>query len=299
VLELRQEFLLADLLHASGLPRSTYYYQVKTLAAPDRYGGLKAKIQAVYAAHRGLYGYRRVTLAIRSDGELVNHKKVQRLMNELGIRSRVRRKKFRSYQGEVGEAAPNLLNREFTASRPNEKWVTDVTEFRVAGKKLYLSPVMDLYNGEIVAYESSHRPDFPMVMGMLHKAVKKRGGVAKPLLHSDSKNTGTRCFRAVTVSKKGCFRERSGAVERSGRPDPHSDRLNVFPWTRRSSGTAERRGFTSSIRVTQEGPDALSLYCLVQVLDAGEIAHTPSATGARLYERRTGYCWPSQRRRRR
>jgi putative transposase len=185
VLELRQEFLLADLLHASGLPRSTYYYQVKTLAAPDRYGGLKAKIQAVYAAHRGLYGYRRVTLAIRSDGELVNHKKVQRLMNELGIRSRVRRKKFRSYQGEVGEAAPNLLNREFTASRPNEKWVTDVTEFRVAGKKLYLSPVMDLYNGEIVAYESSHRPDFPMVMGMLHKAVKKRGGVAKPLLHSD------------------------------------------------------------------------------------------------------------------
>jgi hypothetical protein len=135
VLELRQEFLLADLLHASGLPRSTYYYQVKTLAAPDRYGGLKAKIQAVYAAHRGLYGYRRVTLAIRSDGELVNHKKVQRLMNELGIRSRVRRKKFRSYQGEVGEAAPNLLNREFTASRPNEKWVTDVTEFRVAGEK--------------------------------------------------------------------------------------------------------------------------------------------------------------------
>lgn len=106
-------------------------------------------------------------------------------MNELGIRSRVRRKKFRSYQGEVGEAAPNLLNREFTASGPNEKWVTDVTEFRVAGKNLYLSPVMDLYNGEIVAYQSSHRPDFPMVMGMLKKAVRKRGNAATPMLHSD------------------------------------------------------------------------------------------------------------------
>ncbi|RKF35690.1 hypothetical protein BCY88_08580 [Paraburkholderia fungorum] len=185
MLELRQEFPLTDLLQAAGLPRSTYYYRVKTLAASDRHGGLKAKIQAVYAAHRGLYGYRRITLTIRSDGELVNHKKVQRLMNELGFRSRVRRKKFRSYQGEVGEAAPNLLNREFTASGPNEKWVTDVTEFRVAGKKLYLSPVMDLYNGEIVAYESSHRPDFPMVMGMLKKAVKKRGNAATPMLHSD------------------------------------------------------------------------------------------------------------------
>lgn len=185
MLELRQEFPLTDLLRTAGLPRSTYYYQVKTLAAPDRHAVLKAKIQAVYAAHRGLYGYRRVTLAIRSEGERVNHKKVQRLMTELGIRSRVRRKKFRSYQGEVGEAAPNLLDRKFTASRPNEKWVTDVTEFRVAGKKLYLSPVMDLYNGEIVAYESSYRPDFPMVMSMLGKAVKKRGNAAKPLLHSD------------------------------------------------------------------------------------------------------------------
>ena len=185
MLELRHEFPLADLLHAAGLPRSTYYYQVKTLAVPDRHGGLKAKIQAVHDANRGLYGYRRITLAIRSGGERVNHKKVQRLMNELGISSRVRRKKFRSYQGEVGEAAPNLLNREFTASRPNEKWVTDVTEFRVAGRKLYLSPVMDLYNGEIVAYESSHRPDFSMVMRMLEKAVKRRGNAAKPLLHSD------------------------------------------------------------------------------------------------------------------
>ena len=154
MLELRREFALADLLHAAQLPRSTFYYQAKALAMPDRHDELKARIQAVYAEHRGLYGYRRVTAAIRRDGRLVNHKAVQRLMSDMGMKSRVRPKKFRSYRGELGQAAPNFLNREFTASQANQKWVTDVTEFSVAGKKLYLSPVMDLYNGEIVAYET-------------------------------------------------------------------------------------------------------------------------------------------------
>lgn len=101
------------------------------------------------------------------------------------MKSRVRRKKFRSYRGELGKAVPNFLNREFTASQSNRKWVTDVTEFSVAGKKLYLSPVMDLYNGEIVAYQTSHRPDFSLVMNMLKKAVKKCKATDGLLLHSD------------------------------------------------------------------------------------------------------------------
>jgi putative transposase len=185
VLELRREFALADLLHAAQLPRSTFYYQAKVLAMPDKHDELKAQIQAVYTEHRGLYGYRRVTAAIRRDGRLVNHKAVQRLMSDMGMKSRVRPKKFRSYRGELGQAAPNFLNREFTASQANQKWVTDVTEFSVAGKKLYLSPVMDLYNGEIVAYETSHRPDFSLVMGMLKKAARKCRGMDGPLLHSD------------------------------------------------------------------------------------------------------------------
>lgn len=183
--ELRHEFCLAPLLRAAELARSTFYYQLNVAKSPDRNHDLKAKIQSVYSAHRGLSGYRRVTLAIRNDGETVNHKKVQRLMNELAMKSRIRKKRYRSYKGEYGKAAPNVLNRDFTATRPNEKWVTDVTEFSVGGKKLYLSPVLDLYNGEIVAYESSIRPDFSMVMGMLKKTVKARGKTAKPLLHSD------------------------------------------------------------------------------------------------------------------
>lgn len=185
VLELRHEFPLADLLHAAQLPRSTFFYQVKALGMPDRHDELKTKIRTVYAEHRGLYGYRRVTAAIRRDGRLVNHKTIQRLMSEMGIKSRVRAKKFRSYRRELGEAAPNSLNHEFTASQANQKWVTDVTEFSVAGKKLYLSPVLDLYNGEIVAYETSHRPDFSLVMNMLKKAARRRRGMDAPLLHSD------------------------------------------------------------------------------------------------------------------
>lgn len=215
MLELRREFPLADLLHAAQLPRSTFYYQATALAMPDRHDALKTKIRAIYEQHRGLYGYRRVTAAIRRDGCLVNHKTVQRLMSEMGIKSRVRPKKFRSYRGELGETAPNSLNREFTASQANQKWVTDVTEFGVAGKKLYLSPIMDLYNGEIVAYETSRRPDFLLVMNMLKKAARKCRGMDRPLLHSDQgwhyrmqpyRAALTRCGMKQSMSRKGnCF----------------------------------------------------------------------------------------------
>lgn len=84
-------------------------------------------------------------------------------MTELALKSCVRVKKYRSYKGQIGHVAPNILEQRFDAQRPNQKWVTDVTEFSVGGEKLYLSPVLDLYNGEIIAYETSKRPLFDMV----------------------------------------------------------------------------------------------------------------------------------------
>ena len=134
------------LLKAACLSRSTYYYQAKVLETGDRYASLKASIQAVYERHKGRYGYRRITAQLRRTGQAVNHKTVQRLMKSLGLKSLVRPKKYRSYRGEYA-SSPNLLDRQFEAERPNEKWVTDVTEFNVRGDKLYLSPIMDLYNG--------------------------------------------------------------------------------------------------------------------------------------------------------
>lgn len=183
--ELRQHHPVAALLKVAGLARSTFYSQLRTLNADDRHADLKAKIRTVFDHHKGRYGYRRVTAAIRQAGHLVNHKAVQRLMQQLQLKSLVRPKKYRSWRGEVGQAAPNLLQRQFSATQANQKWVTDVTEFNVGGQKLYLSSVMDLYNGEIVAYQMDRRPTFKLVSGMLKKALAKLRGKDKPLLHSD------------------------------------------------------------------------------------------------------------------
>jgi putative transposase len=185
VQELRQEYPLKGLLAVSGLARSSFYYQLKLLRLTDKHASLKARICTIFAQHRGRYGYRRITAAIRREGVLVNRKTVQRLMGALGLKSCVRIKKYRSYHGEVGRAAPNILEREFRAARPNEKWVTDVTEFSVGGQKLYLSPILDLYNGEIVAFETARRPLFKMVGAMLHRAFTRLGPNDRPILHSD------------------------------------------------------------------------------------------------------------------
>ena len=182
---LRPEHPLELLLRAAGLSRSTFYYHVKARSTQDKYAAIKSKIRALYDHHKGRYGYRRITAVLRQDGEPINHKTVQRLMQRLGLRSLVRPKKYRSYRGMVGRIAPDLLQRQFGAERPNQKWVTDVTEFHVNGQKLYLSPVMDLYNGEIVAWQMERRPLLRLVTAMLKKAFSRLKPAEKPLLHSD------------------------------------------------------------------------------------------------------------------
>jgi putative transposase len=146
---------------------------------------MKSMISTIYHDHKGRYGYRRITLELRNQGFLINHKTVQRLMKELGLKSLVRMKKYRSYKGNVGKIAPNILKRDFVATKPNEKWVTDVTEFHLFGEKLYLSPVLDLYNGEIIAYNIQSRPTYELVSKMLDKAVTCLSEGDALVLHSD------------------------------------------------------------------------------------------------------------------
>lgn len=173
------------LLKVAGLARSTFYYQRQAQQAGDKYASVKATIRTIYDEHKGRYGYRRITAVIRQMGQSLNHKTIQRLMGQLQLKSLVRLKKYRSYQGQVGKVAPNILQRQFDVIQPNQKWVTDVTEFKVAGEKLYLSPVLDLYNGEIIAYSMDKRPSFDMVKTMLGKAFKRLKNTERPLLHSD------------------------------------------------------------------------------------------------------------------
>nr|WP_203224839.1 IS3 family transposase [Candidatus Glomeribacter gigasporarum] len=185
VFELRQQYPLAGLLKVASLARSTFYYPQKALQMPDESAGLKRRMGGIFEVHKGQYGNRRVTAVIRQESKLINHKTVQRLMGTLQLKSRVREKKYRAYRGEVGRAAPNILERQFQAHNPNQKWVTDVTEFNVGGKKLYLSPVMNLYNGEIVSYEIAKGPLFDRVASMLGKAFNRLKPRECPILHSD------------------------------------------------------------------------------------------------------------------
>lgn len=167
------------------MARSTFYYYLKKSGLPDKHSSVKTAIIAIYHQHKGRYGYRRVTTTLKANGMMINHKKVARIMNECGLKSLVRIKKYKSYKGQQGKIARNLLKRNFKARGPYQKWVTDVTEFTVAGKKLYFSPIMDLYNGEIVSYNISQRPNFYQITDMLQKALFKLPPQARPILHSD------------------------------------------------------------------------------------------------------------------
>lgn len=184
-MELRPVFDLEVLLNQTNMARSSYYYHEKGSQATDKYDSVKELIKQVYHHHKGRYGYRRITLDLRNKGIVINHKTVLRLMKTLGLKSLIRVKKYKSYKGEQGRIAPNILNREFKAERPDQKWATDLTEFNVLGKKLYLSPIIDMFNGEIVSYELSERPTFDQVINMLKKSFKKIPNNTNLLLHSD------------------------------------------------------------------------------------------------------------------
>ena len=151
----------------------------------DKYEAAKAEITAIYHENKGRYGYRRITTELHNRKYSLNHKTVQRLMKELGLVCHVRMKKYRSYKGEIGKIAPNLLSRDFHAGQPNQKWVTDVTEFSLFGEKLYLSPILDLCSSDLVSYTISDRPVLSMVTSMLDKAFEKIPDGTNLILHSD------------------------------------------------------------------------------------------------------------------
>lgn len=167
------------------MARSSFYYHNKQSKIPDKYRLIKELVKSIYHKHKGRYGYRRITDELQNKGIKINHKTVLRLMKLLGLKSIVRIKKYKSYKGEQGKIVPNILERNFKAEAPNKKWATDVTEFKVGGKKLYLSPIIDLFNQEIISYQLTERPVFDQVVAMLKKAFKKIPNNTGLILHSD------------------------------------------------------------------------------------------------------------------
>ena len=148
---------------------------------------MEPKVRAIYEEHKGRYGYRRITAALcNSMAEPVNHKCVQRLMQKMGLRAVIRAKKrSRHVSGMSDVQVPNVLKRDFCATAPNQKWAIDVTEFNVNGNKLYLSACLDLYNGEIVAYQMARRPVYELVGSTLQVALSRTEWTAGLIVHSD------------------------------------------------------------------------------------------------------------------
>ena len=181
------EFSLDILLKAIKLARSTYYYHLKQLDKPDKDQELKAEVQLIFIEHKGNYGYRRIHLELRNRGYLVNQKRVQRLMKVLNLQAKVRQKrKYSSHKGDVGKKAENLIQRQFKGSKTMEKCYTDVTEFAIPAstQKLYLSPVLDGFNSEIIAYNLSTSPNLEQVKTMLEQAFTEKH-YEDTILHSD------------------------------------------------------------------------------------------------------------------
>ncbi len=168
------------------MARSVYYYHTGRKRGAYKYARAEEEISSIFHEHKGRYGYRRVTAEMRDRGYGLNNKTVRRLMAGLGLKCELRPKKYRSYRGGVsGKASPNILNRDFSTSAPNRKWVTDVTQMNVCGRRLFLSPVIDLFNGEVVSYDLSTRADMAQVRNMLGKAFERNGVVEGIILHSD------------------------------------------------------------------------------------------------------------------
>lgn len=184
---LRQAHRLVHLLRASSLARSVFYYQRKRAQEVDKYGTLKNRIQQLYEQHNGNYGYRRITMALHLKGISVNHKTISRLMRELGLRGKQsKRRYYRSYDTGMDFVSPNILKRQFNAPQPLQKLVTDVTQIRSKrdNKWLYLSPLMDLFNGEIYHAQMHTHPTVEFVLGMFDAPVLQ-GKSDNRLCHSD------------------------------------------------------------------------------------------------------------------
>lgn len=192
ILELRPKLPQISLklwLEISGLAKSSYYeWKSKLKIVDEKELNLINEIRAIIEASKGRYGYRRVTLALRNKGSVINHKRVYRLMKEQNLlcdKFHRKSRSYYSYKGQIGKIANNELNRKFKADKPNKIWVTDVTEFKAGNKKLYLSPILDLYNSEIVSFSTSSRPDTKFTNRSLNKAIERLSCKDKLMIHSD------------------------------------------------------------------------------------------------------------------
>lgn len=199
VFELQRKYPIRILLTISGLKRATYYYTVSKINKDMKNDDIMNIIIDIFYTHKGRYGYRRITLELANRGFTVNHKKVKRLMSLMGLYGVTPKAKYKSYKGDMNGTVKNQLltkvideenhktyyEQNFETTRCNEKWATDVSEFHIATGKLYLSPIIDLHNREIISYNISKSPNFEQTKEMLKQAFDKYSDLEGLLFQSD------------------------------------------------------------------------------------------------------------------
>lgn len=168
------------------MPKSTYYYEISKVDAVEvRNKELMDEIKEIFEHHKGRYGVRRIHRELVNRGHNVNHKRVQRLMHNLGLMGKRPKEKYHSYRGEVGKVADNIIDRDFSAAAPLKKWTTDVSQFNFPWGKCYISPILDMYTNEIISYDLSLSPNLAQIRNMLDSAFGKFPSVEGLIFHSD------------------------------------------------------------------------------------------------------------------
>ena len=169
-----------------GMAKSTYYFEIsKKDVVAERNRELMLAIKEIFEQNKGRYGVRRVHRELMNRGYQVNHKRVQRLMHEMGLLGKRPKEKYHSYKGEVGKIADNIIDRDFSTTAPLQKWTTDVSQFSFSWGKCYLSPILDMNTNEIVAYDLSLSPNMEQIQRMLNIAFEKFPSTNGLIFHSD------------------------------------------------------------------------------------------------------------------
>ena len=176
---------LTTLLKVVRMSRSTYYYEMHKSDVDDKNKGLIESIIEIFKTHKQNYGVRRVYHELVNQGVKVNHKLVQRVMKKLGLSALKHPQKYHSYQGHIGAVADNHLKRDFKVITPNKKWTTDISQFSFTWGKCYLSPILDMYNDEIVSHDLSLVANFNQIERMLDGAKLDDISIRDLIFHSD------------------------------------------------------------------------------------------------------------------
>ncbi len=212
---LKHTYTLAELLAELDIARSSYFYHCARLRMPDKYADVRQVLSEVFHGNHRCYGYRRMHAALGRRQLSLSEKVVQRLMKqECLIVTANKKRRYGSYLGEISPAPENLINRDFRADTPNEKWLTDITEFHIPAGKVYLSPMIDCFDGLVVSWTIGTRPDSDLVNTMLDAAIETVVTSAiRPVIHSDrgahyrwpgwlSRVRSAKLIRSM--SRKGC-----------------------------------------------------------------------------------------------